>query len=225
MADPQPIQQTPTGEIVDQTPTPESTESSTTTTPSTTEAPEPLLADEKPPEEPAPDKYADYKLPEGYTLDDELKTEANDLFKSMKLSQANAQKLVDLYVKTQQEAHEAPQKAFKEMQDSWREESMNHPDLKGKLGAGKEISVRIARALSGLGDAKLAQDFRAAMDLTGAGNNPAIIRVLAKWTEGITEGSHVAGNGPSPLGQTPPGQAAQRSAAQTIWPNLPTQNR
>jgi hypothetical protein len=153
-----------------------------------------------------------------------MKAEANELFKGMKLSQANAQKLVDFYIKTNQEALEAPYKAFKDLTDSWREESMNHPDLKGKLGPGKEISVRIAKALDGLQDPKLAQDFRQAMDLTGAGNHPAFIRVIAKWASAVTEGSHVAGNGPSPLGQSAPGQA-ERSAAQTIWPSLPSGNR
>jgi hypothetical protein len=226
MADPQPVQQTQTGEIVDQTPpTTASPESSQTTAPSTTPTePEPLIAEEKPPEEPAPAKYADYKLPEGFEVDEELLTEANDLFKSMKLSQSNAQKLMDLYVKTNQEALEAPYKAFKDLQDKWREEAMSHPDLKGKLGPGKEISVRIAKALNGLNDPQLAQDFRQAMDLTGAGNNPAFIRVIAKLASAVTEGSHVAGNGPSPMGQSQPGQA-ERSAAQTIWPSLPTTSR
>lgn len=226
MADPQPIQQTPEGQIVDQTPN--QPESPPTTAPSTTTAPsqpEPLIAEEKAPAEPAPETYADYKVPEGWELDGDMKAEANELFKGMKLSQANAQKLVDFYIKTNQEALEAPYKAFKDLTDSWREESMNHPDLKGKLGPGKEISVRISRALDSLGDPKLAQDFRQAMDLTGAGNHPAFIRVISKLAEAVTEGSHVAGNGPSPQGQTPPGQAAQRTAAQALWPNLPTQNR
>ena len=105
------------------------------------------------------------------------------------------------------------------MTDGWRQEAENHPDLRGKLGPGKEISIRISKALDGIGDAKLASDFREAMDISGIGNHPAFIRVLSKFAERLTEGSHVAGNGPSKAGQSAPAQAPP-SAAAAMWPNL-----
>src|SRR5215469_13319641 len=60
------------------------------------------------PAEGAPEKYSDFKVPEGYQLDPEVNTKASDLFKSMGLSQDSAQKLVDFYTAETKEAFEAP---------------------------------------------------------------------------------------------------------------------
>ena len=167
----------------------------------------------------APESYGDYKLPEGYTLDPVVKTEADALFKGLGLTQEQAQSMVDFYTSKAGEAAAAPLKAYQDLTASWKSESESHPDLRGKLGPGKEINVRIAKALDSLGDPKLASDFRSAMDLTGVGNHPAFIRVLSKFAAQVTEGTHVAGNGPSPAGQSVRPQAPP-SAAAAMWPNL-----
>lgn len=175
------------------------------------------------PAEGAPEKYADYKVPEGYVLDPEVKTKADDLFKGLGLNQDQAQKLVDFYTSETKEAFEAPFKAYQDMTQKWRTEAEAHPDLSGKLGPGQEVNVRIARFLNGMNDPKLASDFRELMDLTGAGNNQAFIRVIDYAARKLTEGSFVAGNGPSKLGQSQPGRPAP-SAAEAMWPNLANRN-
>ncbi len=202
------------------TPSPETTTTSQNegktllTEPAKEAAPEPA-------KEGAPEKYEDYRVPDGYTLDPEVKGEADKLFKSLGLNQTQAQSLVDFYTKQTTEAFQAPFDAYQKMTDEWRSESESHPDLRGKLGPGQEVNVRIAKALDSLGDAKLASDFRALMDLTGAGNNQAFIRVIDKFAQRLTEGGHVAGNGPSREGQSRPGQAPPTAAA-ALWPNLPS---
>lgn len=205
-------------------------------TPSSTTTPEgkTLLTEAKPPEpekkpeakaaEGAPDAYTDYKLPEGVTLAPEVKAEADALFKGMGLSQEAAQSLVDFHSKQLSALASAPAKAYQEMTDGWREDAKAHPDLRGKLGPGQEVNVRIAKALDSLGDPKLASDFRGAMDLTGVGNHPAFIRVMDKWAQRVTEGTHVAGNGPSTAGQSA-GKTAPPSAASAMWPTLPSSTR
>lgn len=167
----------------------------------------------------APEKYKDYKLPEGFTLDAEIKTKADALFKGMNLSQDQAQSLVDFYGEQITKIATAPVKAYQDLTTEWRKAAESHPDLKGKLGPGQEVNVRIAKALNGLGDPKLASDFRELMDLTGAGNNAAFIRVIDKFAQKLTEGTHVAGNGPTKASQSVPGQPAP-SAAAAIWPGL-----
>lgn len=169
----------------------------------------------------APETYADYKVPEGFTLDPEIKTAADKLFKGMNLSQAQAQELVDFYAAQTKEAFEAPFNAYQEQRKEWRATAEADPDLRGKLGPGGEVLTTISKAIDGLGDAKLASDFREAMDLTGAGDNPAFIRAFFLLSRQLTEGSHVAGRGPSPGGQRSP-NAAQRSPASDLWPNLPS---
>ena len=65
----------------------------------------------------------------------------------------------------------------------------------------------------------LAAEFRKAMDVTGAGNNPAFIRAFYKLAQKVTEGHIVTNGKPSPLGQTAP-DAAPKSASGTFYPNL-----
>ena len=93
--------------------------------------------------------------------------------------------------------------------------------VKALIGAGADaVKIGIGKTLAALGDAKLTADFKAAMDLTGAGDNPAFIKAMWKLSSFITEGKHVAGSGPSPHGQTPPGASGKPDAARALYPNL-----
>jgi hypothetical protein len=229
---PEGVERTAEGTIVDQSPKPDQSPPTTTQETKTESTPESesgktLLTEgkkeepAKPAEKGAPDAYSDYTVPDGYTLDPQVKADADKIFKNLGLSQEAAQSLVDFYTQQTTEAFRAPFEAYQKMTDSWRQESESHPDLRGKLGPGKEISVRIAKAIDGIGDAKLASDFREAMDISGIGNHPAFIRVLSKFAERLTEGSHVAGNGPAKAGQSEPNRPPP-SAAAAMWPNLPS---
>src|SRR5262245_53151779 len=75
------------------------------------------LLNEKPPVV-APEKYEDFKVPEGYTLDGEVGKEASAMFKELNLPQEAAQRLVDFYVKQTQEAFDQPYKAYIDMRES-----------------------------------------------------------------------------------------------------------
>ncbi len=234
---PEGVARTTDGTIVDQSPTSQPAAQPATTTQEPTSSPKTeaegktLLTEGEKKEETktsekkeagkAPEKYEDYRVPEGFTLDADVKTEADKIFKGLGLSQDQAQSLVDFYTKQTSDAFQAPFKAYQDMTNGWRQESESHPDLSGKLGPGKEVSVRIAKALDGIGDPKLASDFRQLMDLTGAGNHQAFIRVLDSFAKRLTEGTHVAGRGPSRAGQSEPGREAPGAAA-AMWPNLPS---
>ena len=177
---------------------------------------------EEPAAKGAPEKYEDFKAPDGQKLDPAVIAKASPIFKELGLPQDAAQKLVDTYRELTAEAQAAPYKAYQDTVAGWLKEAQDHPDLRGKLGPGQEVNVRIGKFLDGLPDQKLASDFRQVMDTTGAGNNPAFIRVMDYVSKQLTEGSHVAGNGPSPGGQSAPGARTQPTAAQSMWPNLPS---
>lgn len=175
-------------------------------------------AGEKPPvQQGAPEKYADFKLPEGFEADKDSLEKALPVFKELNLSQEGAQRLVDFYAETAKEAAEAPFKVWQETQEKWVNDIKADPEIGSKLD---NVKVTIAKAIDGMGDAKLASDFRAAMDYTGAGNNPAFVKALYKLSLQLTEGSHVPGMNPSPFGQKAP-DAAPPSAAKALYPNLP----
>ena len=168
----------------------------------------------------APEKYEPWAVPDGYELDPAVAAEANPLFKELGLTQANAQRLVDLYSKHSAATSEALSEMVRKQNETWQSEAKAHPDLRGKLDPGGPVLTTISRALDSLGDAKLASEFKTTMDFTGAGNHPAFIRTFYAMAKKLTEGTHVAGNGPSPLGQRAPGSGPP-SAAKALYPNLP----
>lgn len=204
----QPISQTPTGEIKDQSTT------SQETTSSITPAADQSLLNSKTPEG-APEKYADFTAPEGYELDPAVIAEASPIFKELGLSQPAAQRLVDFYIDKANAAAQAPIKLWEDTQKQWVTEIKADPDLGRRLDS---VKANVSKMLDGLGDSKLASEFRTAMDLTGAGNNPAFIRVMDKLASKLTEGTFVKGGGPSQHGQTAPGN--RTGLAQAMYPNL-----
>ena len=239
MPDPAGISRTPDGQITTAPPpapssspstTPAPTETTSPTSPSTEAAGDGkdeqslLNAAGKAPEG-APETYAEYKVPEGYIIDPEIKTEANALFKDANLNQEKAQKFVDFFVAKTSEALRAPYEAYQNTRKEWRAQTEAHPELRGKLNVGGEVLTTVAKALDSLGDPQLASDFRAIMDTTGAGDHPAFIRTFYRMAQRLTEGSHVVGRGPAQSGQQRPGTGDVRTPAQDLWPNLPSSVR
>ena len=220
LTQPAPLESTPT----DSSPTPAPTpEAKTPPTPAKTPDPaapkDPSLLNAKP--EGAPEKYSDFKLPEGLAIKPEVLTEASTLFKGLNLSQDGAQSLLDFHAKQLAEAAAAPFKTVTELKSAWETEVRA---AYGKdIEPGGKTSVAISRAIDLLGP-ELAPSFREAMDLTLAGSNPAFVKGFAKFADLLSEGTTVKGNGPSPLGQKSP-DAKPLSVAQALYPHLPSANK
>lgn len=185
------------------------------TEPTKTEGEPPKDGEKPKPTDGAPEKYSDFKLPEGVELSPEVVTEVSTLFKELGLSQANAQKLVDFHTSTLSKTIEgiakAPMDAWLAQKAEWKSQIKSDPEIGGKLA---ETRAAFGSALDSLGDPKLVADFRKAMDLTGAGDNPAFIKVFVKMAERMSEGRRTDGG--KPPGGTKP------SAAQSMFPNLPS---
>lgn len=177
-------------------------------------APAPVEGEKKP-DTPAgaPEAYADFKLPEGYTLDPTAAKEVTSLFKNMNLSQDQAQQLVDYYAKNSMQAAEAPYKAWADLQKEWVS------DINDRFGSKAEaVRTDISRAIDSALPPSLARSFRQALDLTGAGSNPDIVEALHIMLRGHAEGSSVRGNGPTEV--KPPGAPDRPSPAQAIYGHL-----
>jgi hypothetical protein len=198
------------------------------TTPQATPAPDgtstPKPADGIPAPAPAPDAYA-FKAPEGYTVDDKLVAEITPIFKELGLSQDAAQKLFDVHAKTLIDAAKAPEADYTRMRQEWTAKAKSDPDMAKATNGDKvgldAVKLDMGRALNALGDPGLAQEFKSAMDLTGAGDHPAFIKTFWKLAQFVTEGKHVGGSGPSVHGQQAPGTTNRPSAAASLYPNLP----
>ena len=220
---PEGVSRTPTGEIASQTQTTDpsaktpQTSTTPTETPSLANQSGESLTNQKPAAEGgAPETYANWNVPEGFTLDETASKEISGIFKGLNLTQEQGQKLVDFYTAKTVESANQPYQVWQEMQEQWVKEVKNDPQLGPRLN---EVKTTISRAIDGLNDPKLAKDFREAMDFTGAGNNPAFIRAFWKLAQMVTEGGHVAGGGPSAQGQRRQGENV--SAARAMYPNLP----
>lgn len=163
----------------------------------------------------APEKYEPFKAPEGFVITPEATEQLNGIFKEAGVSQASAQKLIDYIAPQLMEATEAPFKAYQEMREGWQKETMDQ--FGSKL---PEVKTTVSRALDSLNNPKLVTAFKEAMDMTGAGDNPAFINVIHELAKKVSEGTHVRGAGPSKFGQAATSRPA--SAAAAVYPHLPS---
>lgn len=132
-----------------------------------------------------PETYEAYKLPEGVQVDEAMLTEFNGLAKELGLTQAQAQKLVDLQAKTaaagETGREEFLAQALKTQSDTWVNEIKNDPELGGaKFDATVSTAVKAISTFFG-------DDFRQLLNDSGIGNNPALIRGMHKIGLAISE--------------------------------------
>lgn len=225
----QPPAQAPDGTLLNQAAIPPTTTDSSSTTPETNPETKPetkpstdpdpkktALNNEGKPPEGAPDKYTDFKLPEGLKLEPKILEEATAVFKGLNLSQEAAQSLVDFHAKQLQSVTEAPFKAVTDLKTNWES------SLKSTYGKDIEPGGKVITSISRMIDTfppTIASGFREAMDLTLAGSNPAFVAAFYELSQRLSEGKTVKGNGPSPAGQKSP-DAAPKSVAQAMYPHL-----
>jgi hypothetical protein len=108
-------------------------------------------------------------------------------------------------------------KAVDDMRGDWREQVTKDTEMAGKL---ESIKTEIGRAYTHL-PPTLVTEFKAAMDLTGAGDHPAFVKAFWKLAQMVNEGQHVTGGNPSRHGQAAPGEASRPSIASAMYPSLP----
>lgn len=199
-----PASRTETGEIIDRS-TPPANESA---------------VEAKPESKPAgaPDAYTDFSVPEGHTLDAAAIESATPIFRELGLTQDQAQKLVSFYSEQIGKINAENEGYMEAMRTQWRNDLKADKEIGGKLDA---VKVDIGRTLDRLPEA-VRNDFKAAMDMTGAGDHPAVIKAIYSLGQLIGEGTHVSGDRPSEHGQTRNGVQSRPSLAGAMYPNLPS---
>ena len=171
--------------------------------------PEEAAGEKKPAEGAKPDepiKYEAFKLPEGVTLDEAKLAAFTKLAGDAKIPQEAAQSILDMYTSEIKQAVEAPYRAWTDLQTQWRDEVINDP-----VFGGANLEKNLAATKAGM-NALLGEDaksFFEALNITGAGNNPAIVRGLIKAAAPHAPASPVAGQ---------PGKTS-KSAGETLYPN------
>ena len=158
----------------------------------------------------APEAYADFTLPEGYTLDGERLEAAQAKFKALNLTQAQAQDLVDFYCQADGE-NASVRAAFLEQERAQRIETWGQ-QAKQELGAKYDESITLARAaVAAVNDPALLEAF----NNEGWGNHPALIKAFAKF------GEIVRGSGPKGLGnETASVDRSSIPIEKRLYPNM-----
>lgn len=188
---------------------------------SLTDAPE-VGADGKPVEKPeakaddanvddAPIEYQDFTLPEGSTLDPDLRGKFTGILAEAKVPQEAAQKLVDLYggeMKKLADAAKAPYQAWNDTQREWQSAVKADAEIGGaSLEPMKKEIAKVIDAIAG----NEAPALRKALAFTGAGNNPEVLRFLYRAAQAMNEGATVEGGQPTKTGT---------SFSKTLYPTM-----
>lgn len=150
-----------------------------------------------------------FKAPEGVKIDEVAVGAFAGVLNDSALSpQDRGAKLLELHNAELAKVGAANTKAWADTTTKWLGEIKADP----KIGGDKITATvsTIAKAIDTLGP-EGAKAFREALDITGAGNNPAVVRALHAFASRLTEGGHVNG--------TPPG--SRPSTAALFFPNSP----
>lgn len=140
------------------------------------------------------ESYADLKIGEEFTVDETALGAAKDIFAEAQVPPEAAQKLLDLYTSNIKAATEAAQKATQEsftaLNTKWATETNALPEFQGE--AKKQTLAILGRTMDEFGS----PEAREAFNLTGAGNNPHIVRYILSLAQAVVEGSPTSQGAP-----------------------------
>lgn len=133
----------------------------------------------------APETYGDFEVPEGFVLDDDIKSQMGELFKGLNLSQKGGQKLVDAFTERIIAQKEAELTALADQRKQWRNELRQRPTYKADR----------ALALKGLNAVVDSKEGLALFTNTWMSDHPALFDVFVKVGKLIGEDSPLPNGG------------------------------
>jgi hypothetical protein len=122
-------------------------------------------------------------LPEGYEVDHTLLREATPVFRSLGLTNDQANRLVPLAAKVQERLIDSLNDEFAATKAEWAELAKKDPEIGGAKWKQTERLLGVALDAAGVGPKS---EFTRLMNESGLGNHPAIIRGLRSIGEALT---------------------------------------
>ena len=160
-------------------------------------------------DEPAPPpSYESFTIPEGLSLDEARTKEFTDILADLEIKskadhalfQEFGQKAVDFHVAEMQKTVEALTKAnlesWENTKNEWKDTFMKDPELGGNRWQTTVDSAKSFIRTHGGTEAQQAE-FRDLMNMSGVGNHPAMIRLLANAGLAMKEGRPLAAQAPA----------------------------
>lgn len=173
--------------------------------------------DSKPAEGDAPalltaESYADLKIADGFEVNDAALTDAKAIFAEAQVPPEAAQKLLDLYTTNLKTATDqlaaAHQEQFTALNQQWIDATNALPEMQGE--AKKQTLAILGRTMDEFGS----PEAREAFNLTGAGNNPHIVKYILSLAQAVVEGA------PTPQGAPALSDPRKgKSLGQRLYPN------
>jgi hypothetical protein len=156
------------------------------------------------PQAPAVPETYTLQVPDGLTLDEAVLGEFTGVAKELKLSNEQAQKLVDLQSKVTLKATEDARAEYQAMKASWE------TDAKKMLGneANKQLALA-AKARDKFGSSGLTE----ILNQSGLGSHPEVIKFFVSVGKAISEDTFAEGK--------PIGGSKDKTAGEILYPNLP----
>ena len=158
-------------------------------------------AETKPEEKPeprAPSEYAEFTKPEGAEFDETAMSEFKSFAKEQDLTQEQAQRILEFGNAKIKAMTEAPYKLWAKTQADWQAEVKADAEIGGTKF---EQSIKDAAGVFVPGEsnpfvknAEEAKALREALNMTGAGNNPAMVKLFVKMGKLLAEPGGLTGN-------------------------------
>jgi hypothetical protein len=144
-------------------------------------------------------------LPEGMAVDKTIAEPFVELVNKHNIPREAVDAIVNLQMKSLQANSEASSRDWAAMQKQWSDELAADTEYGGAAWAKHEPAI--GQMLDKFGSPEV----RAALDFTGAGNNPHIVRMFAKLAAAVTEPGFVPA--PAPV-------STQTSVESRLYPTM-----
>jgi hypothetical protein len=160
----------------------------------------------------APEEYAEFTVPEGFELDQEVGAKFSEMARGLNLTQEQAQGLVglqnELMQKYEDQRQESLTQALEAQRNRWADEIRNDPEVGG---AQFDSTVQTAmKAMQAFGS----DDLRQLLNESGIGNHPAVVKLFHKIGKGMSEDTMVQ---PGTQSST---ERPEPRAADVLFPNI-----
>ncbi len=140
-----------------------------------------------------PVEYTDFQVAEGVALDQDALGEFRTLASEARLSQDQAQKVVDLGVKMQQKWAAQQTQAMETARSQWAQASNTDKEF-----GGEKLAENLAVAKTAL-DKFGTPELQQLLNSSGLGNHPEVIRFFYRAGKAISDDRVIGGgNGPGP---------------------------
>jgi hypothetical protein len=149
------------------------------------DTPDTPATEPEPAEEDGPPESYDFKAPEGITLDPVAVEAFAPVAKDLGLTQAQAQRVVDLYAGLQAQQAETQAAQVK----AWAKAVTTDKEIGGAKWAENRALIAQAR------DKFASPELVSLMEQTGLGSHPEIIKLFVKVGKAIADDGHVTGGG------------------------------